>query len=108
MAEQSSNQKQAQRWTTASTGKTPDWEGIFLRLGSVRDPNDREVARRALSETGLRGARWLIQRIRQEHDLERLYDVAGVLARMGNDCIIAILDGLEDCAASDQAWVLPR
>lgn len=92
-------------WVSASP-RQDDPEAVYRQLGGVRDPHAREAARKALSDPYWRKARWLIDRVRNEHDLERLLDVAAVLARLGQISIVPILYALREQPRTDQSWVL--
>ncbi len=56
--------------------------------------------------SGEEGARWLVRRLRDEHILETLHDVASILGRLGETIIGPAYEELSRGADADQALCL--
>ena len=66
----------------------------------------QEAARSFWRHCGDAGARWLVRRLRDEHDVEAMHAAASTLAALGAACLGPILDELGRGGSADRAQVL--
>jgi HEAT repeats len=86
------------------------FESEYKKLGWTRgrysSTRERDKARAFWVRSGADGARWLVQRIRDEPHVDVLDHVANLLADMGPACMSPILEKLREAPTLEQADVL--
>jgi hypothetical protein len=88
------------------------FEEPYQKLGRLRGPDatpemQRQV-RRVFVQAGRTGARWLVNRIRDEWSIDALSAVSFLLAELGLDALEPILEALENNPSEDVAEYLLR
>jgi hypothetical protein len=93
-----------------ASAENEQFEEAYQNIGWWKGPRSPEQVRveneKFWAETGPKGARWLVNRLRQEHNIEVLHAAASLLASLGTIVLGPILDALDGTAVGDDGLAL--